>query len=132
MKKGAASNAWKGAFLSGAVFPGLGQLAFKRYGRGIVLMLTTLASLVVLVVIAVQRAFAILEEIASEGGAMDMSTILSAATEASTSSDSLIFTVALLFLIVCWIAGVIDAYRIGRKIDSGESSANRGSNSKDR
>jgi len=132
MKKGAASNAWKGAFLSGAVFPGLGQLALRRYGRGIVLMLTTLASLAVLVVIAVQRALAILEEIASEGGAMDMSTILSAATQASTSSDSVLFTVVLLFLILCWIVGVVDAYRIGKKMDSGESSANRGSISKSR
>lgn len=132
MKKGATNNALKGAFLSGVVFPGLGQLVLKRYGRGIALMLTTLASLVVLVVIAVQRAFAILEEIASEGGEMDMGTILRAATQASTSSDSVLFTVVLVFLILCWIVGVVDAYRIGKKMDSGESSENRGSISKGR
>ncbi len=130
MKKGAKSNALKGALLSGLVLPGLGQLALRRFGRGIVLMLVTLASLVVLVVMAVQRAFAILEEIASEGGAMDVSTILRVANQASTSSDSFVFTAALLFLILCWMVGVVDAYRIGKKMDSGESSVNRRSISK--
>jgi len=46
-----------------------------------------------------------------------MSTISKAATQASTSFGSLIFKIALLLIILCWIIGVVDAYRIGEKKD---------------
>ncbi len=132
MKKGATSNALKGALLSGVVFPGVGQFALKHYGRGIAFMLTTLAGVVVLVGMAVQRAFIIFEKIELEGEAIDVGTILRVATQASTSSGSVLFTVVLLFLILFWIVGVVDAYRIGKREDSREPSANRASNSKGR
>ena len=37
-------NSMKGALLSGLVFPGLGQIALKRYRRGFALMLTVMAT----------------------------------------------------------------------------------------
>ncbi len=107
------NNSLKGALLSGVVFPGLGQVILKHYKRGIALMLTVLVSLVVIVVRSVQQAFTILEKIASEGGAIDISTI----SNASTSSDSLISNLLLLLIILCWIISVVDAYRIGKKKD---------------
>jgi len=36
----------------------------------------------------------------------------------------------LLLIIVCWILGVVDAYRIGKKRDLEEQSTSQGSNSK--
>jgi hypothetical protein len=57
------------------------------------------------------------ERIELEGGAMDMSTISKAATQASTTSDGFIFKFFLLLSILCWIVGVVDAYRVGRKKD---------------
>jgi ATP/ADP translocase len=71
----------------------------------------------VVIVIAVQNALAILEKIGSEGGAISMSTIWKAATQASTASESLIFKLLLLLIIFCWIIGAVDAYRIGKKKD---------------
>jgi len=82
-------------------------------------MLTVSASLLVILIKAVQQAFAILEKIESEGGVIDMSTISKAATQASTSFGSLIFKIALLLIILCWIIGVVDAYVIGKKMDVG-------------
>jgi hypothetical protein len=111
------NNSLKGALLSGLVFPGLGQVALKQYKRGIALMLTALASLSVLVEKALQQAFTILEKIGAEGGAIDMKTISSAATQASNPSDSMIINFALFLTILCWIIGVVDAYRIGKKRD---------------
>jgi len=111
------NNSLKGALLSGVVFPGLGQVILKHYKRGAVLMLAVSASLLVIVIKAVQQAFAILEKIESEGGAIDISTILKAATQASTSFGSLTFKIAMLSIILCWIIGVVDAYRIGKKKD---------------
>ncbi len=109
------NNSLKGAFLSGLIFPGLGQVVLKHYKRGAVIMLTVLVSLSIVVVKAVQHALAILEKIESEGGVISMSTISDAATQASTTSGGLIFNLALLLVILCWIIGVVDAYRIGMK-----------------
>ena len=111
------NNSLKGAFLSGLVFPGLGQVVLKHYKRGVVIMLTVLVSSSIIVIEAVQKAFTILEKIESEGGTIDMNTISNAATQASTISDSLIFSFALLLIIFCWIIGVVDAFRIGKKKD---------------
>ncbi len=116
------NNSLKGALLSGVVFPGLGQIILKHYKRGIALMLTVLASLLVIVVKAVQQALTILEKINFEGGVINMSTISNIATKASTTFDSLIFNFVLLLIIFCWIIGVVDAYRIGRKKDIEEGS----------
>lgn len=107
----------KGALLSGLVFPGLGQVILKHYKRGAVLMLVVSASLLVILIKTVQQAFAILEKIESESGAINMNTISDAAARAFTTSESLIFDLLLLLIIFCWIIGVVDAYRIGRKKD---------------
>ena len=109
------NNSLKGAFLSGLIFPGLGQIVLKHYKRGVVIMLTALAGMSVVVAKTVQHALTILEKIESEGGAISMGTISNAATQASTTSGNLIFNLTLLLVILCWIIGVVDAYRIGKK-----------------
>jgi hypothetical protein len=124
------NNSLKGAFLSGLVFPGLGQIVLKQYKRGAVIMLTVLVSLSVIVIKTVQKAFTILEKIESKGGTIDMNAISNAATQASTTPDSLIFSFALLLIIFCWIIGVVDAFRIGKKKDKEQQSTNQVSNSK--
>ncbi len=116
------NNSLKGALLSGLVFPGLGQIILKHYQRGIALMVTVLVGLSVIVVKATQQAFIILEKIESEGGPIDMSTISNAATQASTTSDNFIFNVVAILIIICWIVGIVDAYRIGNQKDKEEHS----------
>ncbi len=103
--------------MSGLIFPGLGQVALKHYKRGAVLMLTVIVSMAAVAVKAVQRALAVLEKIELDGGIISMDTILNAATQASTNSGNLTFNLLFLLIGVCWIIGIVDAYRIGRKID---------------
>ncbi len=110
-------NSLKGALLSGLVFPGLGQLVLKRYRRGFALMLTVMAGLFVMIVTAVQQAYAILDRIETEGGSPDMDTITQAAAQAATAASSPVSTAVSLLIFVCWIVGIIDAYRIGKKKD---------------
>ena len=107
----------KGVLLSGLVFPGLGQIVLKYYTRGIVLIITVSGCLMVIVVIALQTAFSIIEKIELEGGAIDLNTITNAAARASATSHSLIYNLSLLFIVCCWIFGPIYAYRIGKKIE---------------
>ena len=79
-------------------------------------------SLLVVVVKALRQAFAILEKIEAEGRVIDMSTISSVAAQTSTTSDSLVYNVVLLLIILLWILGIVDAYRLGRKKDLEERS----------
>ena len=124
------SNSLKAALLSGLVFPGIGQVVLKRYRRGVVLMLIVLACLFIIVAKAVQQAFSILKQIELAGGTINVDAISNAAIQSSTNSGSLLFNSILLLIIVCWILGVVDAYRIGKKRDLEEQSTSQGSNSK--
>jgi hypothetical protein len=126
------NNSQKGAFWSGLVFPGLGQVVLKRYKRGAVIMLTVLAGMSVIVVQVVQKGLIILEKIKSERGTIDMDMILDATTQASTNSDSLIFSLAVLLLTFCWIIGTVDAFRIGKEKDLEQDSTNQLSNDNNR
>jgi hypothetical protein len=122
------NNSLKGAFLSGLVFPGLGQLALKHYKRGAVIIIAVLISLSIVVAEAVQHALAILEKIQLEGGAISISSISEAASRASTTSGSLVFNLALSLVILLWIIGAVDAYRIGKKKDIEKGSMTQASN----
>ncbi len=124
-------NSLKGAFLSGLIFPGLGQIILKHYKRGTVIMITVLVSMSVFIVKTVQHALDILEKIESQGGAISMSTISNAATQASTTSGNLTLNIVLLLVILCWIIGVVDAYRIGKIKDIEEGSTSQASNGND-
>ena len=109
------TNSLKASLLSGLVFPGLGQIFLKHYTRAAVIIVTVLAGLALIIVEAVQLGLAIMEKIASEGGAMDMETISDAASQAVTSF--LTMNLGFLVIILFWIIGTVDAYRIGKKKD---------------
>ena len=111
------TNALKGALLSALVFPGLGQVVLKRYKRGLFFMLTVFAAVLAIVVVAVRQALAILEKIESEGGMIDMNTIANAAAHASAPSGGLMIMIFSLLILMSWIVGTVDAYRIGKKKD---------------
>ncbi len=107
----------KGALLSGLVFPGLGQLALKRYRSGVSLILITMGGLFVIMRIIVQQAYAILDKIQVEGGTPDMEAITRAVAHSSTPSDSLIINLVMLLMVLCWLFGIVHAYRIGKRMD---------------
>jgi TM2 domain-containing membrane protein YozV len=107
----------KGALLSGLVFPGYGQFVMKHYIRGIALMLMCLTGLVLIGVKVRQQISIVFEKIEYGDGAIDMSEILNAVNLADTTSGNVIYRFASLLLLFCWIIGIIDAYRIGRKKD---------------
>ena len=110
-------NSMKGALLSGLVFPGLGQIALKHYWRGFTLVLAVMACLYIMIVTAAQQAYAILDAIEAEGGMPDSDTISQAAAQAAAASDSPMITAMSVLILVCWIVGIIDAWRIGKQKD---------------
>jgi len=113
----AKKNSMRGALLSGLVFPGLGQVALKHYIRGGVIMIAVLASLSVVVVKATQHALDILNTLMDEGNAIDLGVLWTAAEQATASSESFLLKFFLSAIILLWIIGTMDAYRIGREKD---------------
>jgi hypothetical protein len=107
----------KGALLSGLLYPGSGQLKLKRYGRGIALILIVTGSMCIFFVKALNKAFAVIDKLQSDGGLIDMTAISKAATQASTASNDLIMNFCLWLMVICWIFGIVDAYLIGKKMD---------------
>ncbi|MGB7931468.1 MAG: DUF5683 domain-containing protein [Gammaproteobacteria bacterium] len=118
-------NSMKGALLSGLVFPGLGQIALKRYWRGFALLLAVMAGLYIMIATAMQQAYAILDSIEAEGGMPDSDTISKAAAQAAAASDSPMITAVSVLILVCWIVGIIDAWRIGKQKDLEGKTAGR-------
>ncbi len=80
-------------------------------------MFTVFAGMVVIGLKAVQHAFTILEKIEMAGGVIDIKTVTDAAAQASSTSDSVIYNLGLLLIVICWVFGIVDAYIIGKKKD---------------
>jgi TM2 domain-containing membrane protein YozV len=118
-------NSLKAALLSGLVFPGAGQLWLKHYARGAALLIAVSAATALVVTRAAKQAYAILERIESEGGAIDPAALLKSVTQPPGGGDDMMITAASLAIVACWIIGIVDAYLIGRKKDLAEQAMGR-------
>lgn len=105
----------KAALWSGLVFPGAGHFILKRYARGMVLVAPTVLALIYLVSDMLQRAAVVAEKIMSGAVATDVTAIT--ALVAAGGSESNMLDLAGYVLLVCWVAGIIDSYRIGIRED---------------
>jgi hypothetical protein len=106
-------TAIKAALLSALVFPGVGQMHLKRYVRGLIPMVLTLAGLGVLIAQATVSALQELEKIQSQSGLVDLNAIASRAAASSASGDW--YSALIVPMIVgCWLFSVIDAFMLGK------------------
>lgn len=110
----------KAALLSGLVFPGLGHIALKYYLRGSILIIAALAALSVIVTVATRLALATVDRIERGEISADMTSLTDLATGSVGDSSSTIVNMAMIVLLVCWVAGIIDSYRVGRAMDNSE------------
>jgi hypothetical protein len=108
------SRSTKAVLLSALVFPGAGHLYLKYFWRGIALVGVSLACMGVIAEEAMRQTSAALDKLVSEGGALDPNQLSDLLTQASSSSDSGVASVAMLVLTGCWLVGIVDAYRLGR------------------
>lgn len=104
--------------LSALIVPGAGHLFLKRSGRGAALIAASLACLWIIADRAMQQAAVVLEQLQSEGGAVDAARISDLAAQASSSPGSSLATIASVVLLGCWLVGMIDAYRLGKALDA--------------
>ena len=103
----------KAALLSGLIFPGLGHIFLKEYFRGSLLVILSLAALSVVVTSAYQHALLIADQIVSGDISMEAEAIAQAVSNSTNAADSLVENTAVIVLVACWMAGIMDSYRLG-------------------
>ena len=117
-------SSWKGVWLSGLVYPGLGQIVQKHYLRGISLIGIFTASLLVIVFTAIKQYETILSNIESSNHENDITALLQEASKYTVSQDNSTMKYTSAVIMCCWAIGTIDAYLSGKKIDSRKGSPN--------
>jgi len=113
------SKAIKAVMLSALVFPGSGHFYLKRFKGGAVLAGAALLALYVLVSKAVERALVISDRIQRGEIAPDIAAISEYVSRQSAGNEAQSINLATAVLIIAWLIGIIQAYRIGRSMDSG-------------
>jgi hypothetical protein len=98
--------------LSALVLPGAGHLYLKHAARGMALIAVSLACLWAIVDGALQQAWIVLDQVESGNVALDAGNISEWAAQTSAGAGS---SVATFVLIGCWLAGMVDAYRLGKR-----------------
>lgn len=111
------NNATKGALLSGFVIPGLGQLVFKHYLRGLFFLLMVCSCLIIFSFKLIQLSFAIIADIQQSSSAVSLSSVIDIAAQAAMRMGGTTLGLLSTVLLICWIASTIDAYSLGKKID---------------
>lgn len=112
MKKATAA-----ALLSALVFPGAGHLFLKKYIPGVALTGTSLTGVYYLISETLKRALQIVEKIQAGDIQPDVTAITELVTKQSTGTDATLLNIATVVLVICWLVGIIDSFRLGRVRD---------------
>lgn len=112
MKKATAA-----ALLSALVFPGAGHLFLKKYIPGVALAGASLTGVYYLISETLKRALQIVEKIQAGDIQPDVTAITELLTKQSTGTDATLLNIATVVLVICWLVGIIDSYRLGRVRD---------------
>ncbi len=107
-----------GAFFSGVVYPGVGQIALGRKGTGVVFIALTTGVLMVILYRIIMRFYLAMDRIMPvvEEEALDLSRLFE--TFLRTSPGSWRVEIAsVIFFVLCWAGSILHAYYLGRKLD---------------
>ena len=111
-------NASKAALWSLFIFPGSGHFVLHKPVPGAAIVGLTLAALTVVVVKAVERAMQIVDKVILGEIPIDFAVILEQVSMQSARADSQLMNITSYSLLAIWLLAAVDAYRIGRRVDS--------------
>lgn len=107
----------RGAYLSGLVYPGLGQMAQKHYARGIALICIATASFMITLLAISKQIGALLANLESGSGDLDITTLATEITKLTPGQDGGSIRLSSALMVLCWGVGIVDAYLAGKKLD---------------
>ena len=108
------SKAMNAALLSAFVFPGTGHFFLKKHLVGTLLAGAAFGALYFVLSRMVERALQISEKIQSGEVQIDVAVITELISKQPAGTDAQLLNVAWAVLIIVWLIGVIDSYRVGR------------------
>lgn len=103
----------KAVLLSAFVCPGVGHIYLKKYIPGVVLVGASLVGIYYLISKAVERSLQIIEQIQSGNVQIDVAAITELVSKQSTGTEAQLLNIATVVIIICWLIGIIDSYRVG-------------------
>lgn len=108
----------RGMLLSGLVYPGVGQLLSGHKTSGLIFVLGTSAGLIVLFYRLMQRVYGFMEQalpgLANE--TLDLQS-LKQLVERNSAGGWGVEYICLIIITGCWLAAIVHAYFVGKKID---------------
>lgn len=110
-------KAIKAALFSALVFPGVGHFSLKRYQRGLIFFIPATLCLLFLVREAIDKAYAIAEQIEQGNVPLDTLAISNLISTSPDGTDLLMLNIATWVLLASWLASIIDSYRLGKIAD---------------
>ena len=108
----------KASLLSALLFPGAGHIFLKKYILGAVLSASAIAALYVLISNSVEIAQQIVEKVQNGELGLDATAINALMEKQSHGAEAQLIDIATLVLLVSWLIGVVDSYRVGKIQDN--------------
>ena len=115
----------KAGLFSAFVFPGGGHLYLKKYIQAALLILVSVACVGVLLSVAMAKAQQISDKILAGEIPLDLARITAEISSQVGAGGTQNADIATYVLLICWLAGIIDSYRLGRIQDKVDDSGKR-------
>lgn len=103
----------KAVLLSAFVFPGIGHLYLKKRMAGSVLIGVSFAAIYYLMSTIIEHALQIAEKIQSGEVQPDVVAITELLSKQSAGAESQLQNIATAVIVICWVIGIVDSYRLG-------------------
>ena len=105
----------KAALFNALLFPGWGQIYLKKYKKGILIIIATIAGISSILWSVVQTTIAILKIAPFKKGTVTFSAVIQFTINAIKALNLFYLYLILFFMILLWIFSIIDAYMVGKK-----------------
>lgn len=104
--------------LSALIFPGSGHFFLKRYFVGLLLGSIALVASYFLISGMITKALELADKI--KGGEIppNIAVIIELLSQQTAGDELRTLNTALIILLVVWLVGIVDSYRIGRQLDN--------------
>ena len=110
---------------SAFVCPGGGHLYLKKHIRAALLILVSVACVGVLLSVAMEKAQQISDKILSGEIPLDVARITEEITSHVATGGTQWADIATYLLLVCWLIGIVDSFRVDRLKDKADNSVDK-------
>jgi hypothetical protein len=111
----------KAALLSGLVYPGIGQLFYHAYLRATFLVVFFSITVYLYLEEVMSKYQPLIDKVKSGEVALSSQALIHEMTKHPIILDPLLVSKLTYTLLICWLVGIVDAYRIGIKKDASAS-----------